>query len=145
MEMGCVYLFPFPWYWQHFLMQFGTYTASWERRYGLAIFTKSISALIQFSWGDTPQGNLSRAWQGRSHISREGVSPVLLHPGTRGILLQGGQHTPHTYICLRFTDSFEVVAQFLVPSAESSLSVRSYLISWTITFVCHFVSDFVKH
>ena len=154
MEMGYVYLFAFPWYWQHFLMQFGTSTASWGRRYGLAIFTKSRSALIQISWGDSPQGNSSRAWQGRSHISREGVSPVPLQPGTRGILLWGGQHAPvHTYAWgILIVDhgilpwsSFEVVSQFLVPSAESSLSVRSYLISWTITFVCHFVSDFINH
>ena len=114
---------------------------------------KSRSALIQISWGDTPQGNSSRAWQGRSHISREGVSPVPLQPGTRGILLWGGQHAPiHTYAWgILIVDhgilpwsSFEVVSQFLVPSAESSLSVRSYLISWTITFVCHFVSDFIN-
>ena len=50
-------------------------------------------ALVQFLWGDPPQGNLSR-----SHIPGEAVSPVPLQPGTRGDLLQGGQHAQiHTH------------------------------------------------
>ena len=85
-------------------------------------------------------------------LSRTAILPIRL-PTVRdeGCSALGvGQHAP-IYVNawgLQIFDhgilpwsSFEAVAQLLVPSAESSLSVRLYLISQTVTFVCYIISE----
>ena len=80
-----------------------------------------------FWWEDISKRKLSRAYQGRSHINGEGLSQVPLKPGTRGVLLWGGQH-PLIHIpwglliVLRFTDSLKELPKLLYHMSQYPFS-----------------------